>query len=219
MVRALLLLVKLGKISAFHSKMRYFPCVCEGLIAFLTAWQGEGMALGTKVTSTHESQALFNRAQEQIRRNRSREALHHLREALSIAPYNPHYLSLYGYCLAKERKAYDTAVDLCKRALRLKPSDPDLLVNLGRVLRLSGDKATAHGTFLRAWERRNGHTGAATELSRMGVRRRPVIPLVPRSHWSNKYLGMVRARIERLFQGHRLSRYFSNRINIRIGSR
>ena len=177
------------------------------------------MALETKVTSTHESQALFNRAQEEIRRNRFREALHHLREALSIAPYNPHYLSLYGYCLAKERKTYDTAVDLCQRALRLRPSDPDLLVNLGRVLRLGGDKVTAHGTFLRAWEKKKGHTGAATELSRMGVRRRPVIPFVPRSHWSNKYLGMVRARIERSLQRYRFSRFFTNRINIHLGSR
>jgi Flp pilus assembly protein TadD len=158
------------------------------------------MALKTKITSTHESQALFNRAQEQISRNRFREALHHLRQALDIAPYNPHYLSLYGFCLAKERETYDTAIELCRRALRLKPSDPDLLVNLGRVLRLSGDKPEAHGTFLKAWEKRKGHSGAATELSRMGVRRRPVLPFLPRSHWSNKYLGILRARIERMFQ-------------------
>jgi Flp pilus assembly protein TadD len=159
-----------------------------------------GMTLKTKITSTHESQALFNRAQEQISRNRFREALHHLRQALEIAPYNPQYLSLYGYCLAKDRQAYGTATDLCRRALRLKPSDPDILVNLGRVLRLSGDNSNAHGTFIKAWERRKGHSGAATELSRMGIRRRPVLPFIPRSHWSNKYLGILRARIERLFQ-------------------
>jgi Flp pilus assembly protein TadD len=162
-----------------------------------------GMALETKVASTHESQALYNRAQKLISRSRFRDALHHLREALSIAPYNAQYLSLYGYCLARERETYDTAIDLCQRALRLKPSDPDLLVNLGKVHRLSGNKLTAHGTFIRAWERKKGHSGAATELSRMGIRRRPVIPFLPRSHWSNKYLGIIRAKIERLFQRHR----------------
>lgn len=161
------------------------------------------MALKTKNGSTHESQALYNRAQEQISRNRFRDALHHLREALDISPYNPQYLSLYGYCLAKERKTYDTAIDLCKRALRLKPSDPDIIVNLGRVLRLSGDNSTAHSTFLKAWEKKKGHSGAATELSRMGIRRRPVIPFLPRSQWCNKYLGIMRAKIIRLFQGDR----------------
>jgi Flp pilus assembly protein TadD len=200
MAPTLLPLPKPGNIPVSYGKMRTFLRAWHAAIAFRENGEENGMALKTKITSTHESQALFNRAQEQINRNRHREALHHLRKALEISPYNPHYLSLYGYCLAKERETYDTAIDLCKRALRLKPSDADILVNLGRVQRLSGDNSNAHGTFLRAWEKKKGHSGAATELSRMGVRRRPVLPFLPRSHWSNKYLGMLRAKIERFFQ-------------------
>jgi Flp pilus assembly protein TadD len=157
-----------------------------------------------RAASTHESQALFNLAQEKMNRSRFRDAIRHLREALAIAPDNPTYLSTYGYCLARENEAFSTAVNLCRRAVKLKPGDPDLLVNLGRVLRLSGDKNNAHLAFLEAWERKKGHVGAATELRRMGVRRPPVLPFLSRSNPINKYLGMVRARLERLALGRAL---------------
>ena len=157
-----------------------------------------------KVSSTHESQALFNLAQEKMNRNRFRDATRYMREALAIAPDNPTYLSTYGYCLARENEAFGTAVSLCRRAIKLKPGDPDLLVNLGRVLRLSGEKNSAHQAFLDAWERKRGHIGAATELRRMGVRRHPVLPFLSRSNPVNKYLGKIRARLERLALGRAL---------------
>jgi Flp pilus assembly protein TadD len=157
-----------------------------------------------KESSTHESQALFNLAEEKINHNHFREAMDHLREALSIAPNNPDYLSAYGVCLAKERRSYDTALKLCRRALKIKPGNPDLLVNLGKVLRLCGDKAGAHEAFLRAWANRKGHSGAASELCRMGVRRPPVLSFISRSHWLNKYLGMFRAKLERIVLGKAL---------------
>ena len=157
-----------------------------------------------KASSTHESQALYNLAQEKINHNRFQDAIGHLREALAIAPDNPVYLSLYGFCLAKQNKSYDTAINLCRRAIKLKSKDPDLLVNLGRVLRLSGDKDGAHRAFLEAWDRKKGHTGAATELCRMGVRRKSVLPFLSRSNPVNKYLGKVRAQIERLALGKAL---------------
>ncbi|NIM19216.1 MAG: tetratricopeptide repeat protein [Candidatus Latescibacteria bacterium] len=155
----------------------------------------------TKASSTHESHVLYNLAQAKINNNKYEEALGHLREALAIAPDNPDYLSTYGYCLAKERESYDKALELCRRALKIKPADPDLLVNLGRVLRLSGDFHAAHEMFLRAWEKQKGHSGAAAELCRMGVRRPPVFTFLPRSHWCNKYVGKIRAKIERLRYG------------------
>ena len=157
-----------------------------------------------KTSSTHESQALYNLAEKKINHNHFRDAIEYLREALAIAPNNPAYLSLYGFCLAKEKESFDTAINLCRRAVKLKPGDPDLLVSLGRVLRLSGDINGAHRIFLEAWARKKGHTGAATELCRMGVRRRPVLPFLSRVHPVNKYLGMIRARLERLALGKAL---------------
>ncbi len=181
-----------------------YGSVCKISCDLSKGLKGDTMKPVMKAASTHESQALFNLAEEKINHNHFREAMNLLREALSIAPNNPDYLSAYGVCLAKERESYDTAIELCRRALKIKPNDPDLLVNLGKVLRLRGDKAAAHEAFLRAWINRKGHSGAAAELCRMGVRRPPVLSFLPRSHWFNKYLGMIRAKLERIVLGKAL---------------
>ena len=147
--------------------------------------------------TTSESRTLYALALEKIKRNLFREALGHLAEALRIAPSNPYYRSHFGYCLAQVEKDFERAIHVCRQASDSRPLDPDLHVNLGRVYRLKGDNAEAHKAFSQAWHLRKGHAGAAAELSRMGVRRPPVIELLPRSHWFNRYLGILRAKIER----------------------
>lgn len=154
--------------------------------------------------STLESQALYNLALESISRNRYGEALAHLREALRIAPENPAYLSSFGLCLAYAAEDFDMAVKFCRRALMYQPNDPVLLVNLGKVYRLKGDKSSAYAVFLDAWQRDKRHPAPATELSRMGIRRPPVIQSLPRSHWCNKYLGIIRATIMRFILRRRI---------------
>ncbi len=146
---------------------------------------------------THESQVLFNRALEMLSRNNVGEALRHLEDALRIAPNNAAYLSHYGLCVAMERHDFESARELCRRAVRMAPSDPMPRVNLGRVLRLEGDNRAAYETFLRAWRLDRSHPAAAAELSRMGIRRPPVLRFLPRSHWLNVHLGRLRARLMR----------------------
>lgn len=154
--------------------------------------------------ATSESRTLYDLALEKIKRSNFREALGHLTEALRIAPTNPYYRSYFGYCIALVQGDFDRAVHLCRQASDSRPTDPDLYVNLGRVYRLKGDNASAHKAFSQAWHLRRGHPAAAAELARMGVRRPPVLSIFPRSHWVNKLLGMVRARIERALpaRGH-----------------
>ncbi len=147
--------------------------------------------------ATSESRTLYNLALEKIKRSNFREALGHLTEALRIAPSNPFYRSYFGYCLGQVEGDFDRAVHFCRQASDSRPFDPDLHVNLGRVYRLKGDRAAAHRAFSQAWHLCKGHPTAAAELARMGVRRPAVIPLIPRSHWCNRWLGIIRATIER----------------------
>ncbi len=147
--------------------------------------------------TTAESRTLYNVALEKIKRNQLKEALGHLSEALRIAPTNPYYRSYFGYCLALTEGDFDRAVQFCRQASDSRPLDPDLHVNLGRVYRLKGDNGAAYQCFVQAWHLCKGHSGAAAELARMGVRRPAVLSFLPRSHWCNKYLGILRARIER----------------------
>jgi len=140
-------------------------------------------------------------ALEKIKRSNYKEALIHLSEALRIAPTNPFYRSYFGYCLALVQGDFDRAVHFCRQASDSRPLDPDLHVNLGRVYRLRGDRAAAHQSFTQAWHLCKGHSAAAAELARMGVRRPPVLALLARGHWLNRWLGRVRVRFERHLRG------------------
>jgi Flp pilus assembly protein TadD len=160
--------------------------------------------LGAYRDATLESQTLFNVAVEKVKRNNFREALGNLVEAIRIAPTNPSYRSYFGFCLAHVDGDFERAIRFCRGASEARPLDPVLHVNLGKVYKLNGDNSSAHKEFVRAWQVCRGHPSAAAELTRMGVRRPPVVGFLSRSHWFNKYLGVVRATLERRLLGRRM---------------
>jgi Flp pilus assembly protein TadD len=149
------------------------------------------------VTDTHESDVLYSQAMELISRNHMREAMKRFEEALQISPNNAVYMSHYGVCVAIEKEDIPAARKLCERAVKMDPKNPVARVNLGKVQRLQGDNELAHKTFIQAWKTDKTHPAAASELSRMGIRRPPVFSFLSRTHWLNKKFGMLRARFER----------------------
>jgi tetratricopeptide (TPR) repeat protein len=149
-------------------------------------------------TGTHESNVLFNRAVELVSRNRAGAARKQLEMALQICPQHAAYLSLYGLCVAAESEDYESARRICERAVRMNPRDPLGRVNLGKVLRMEGDNEGAYEEFLTAWKMDRTHPAPAAELSRMGIRRPPLLRFLPRSHWANIHLGRLRSRVLRL---------------------
>jgi Flp pilus assembly protein TadD len=163
------------------------------------------MELATNAETTLESHSFYNRALEMIQRNRYKVALDQLIKALRISPGNPIYLSYFGLCLAHVEHDYGRAIRVCRQAIMVLSRDPVLRVNLGKVYKLTGDKASAHKEFLRAWELNNEHPSTAAELARMGIRRPPFFTFLPRRHWVNRYLGVARAFLERKLVGHRQS--------------
>jgi thioredoxin-like negative regulator of GroEL len=148
-------------------------------------------------TDTHESEVLFSQAMELLSRNHILAASKRFEEALQISPNNALYLSYYGLCVATERSDHASAIKLCERAVNMDPKNPVIRVNLGKVHRLKGDNSRAYESFLDAWKTDKSHPSAAVELSRMGIRRPPVLPFLSRSHWLNRRLGMLRALLER----------------------
>ena len=170
---------------------------------FHTASQGTLMVDPYRGT-TSESRTLYDLALEKIKRSNFREALGHLADALRIAPSNPFYRSYFGYCLAQVEGDFERAIHFCRQASDSRPLDPDLHVNLGRVYRLKGDRQAAHQAFSQAWHLCKGHPAAAAELARMGVRRPAVLEFLPRSHWCNRWLGIIRVKIDRAFPKQRM---------------
>ncbi len=154
-----------------------------------------------KRNGTHESNVLFNRALELLNRNKVDAARKQLEMALQICPQQPSYLSLYGLCVAVESEDYESARRICEKAVRMSPNDPLNRVNLGKVFRLEGNTGAAYGEFLTAWKLDRMHPAPASELSRMGIRRPPVLGFLPRSHWLNIRLGRLRATMIRMRPG------------------
>ena len=155
--------------------------------------------------TTHESQVHYNLALDMMSRSRHLEALEHLDGARRMAPRNTTYMSIYGLCIALAGGDFDRALWHCMNAVRAEPFEVTYWVNLGKVHKLRGDNAQAHRSFLKAWSVRSRHPAVATELVRMGVRRRPFFTFLPRRHPVNRYLGVLRAVLERKLVGHRQS--------------
>lgn len=161
------------------------------------------MSMAMQRAATVESQSLFNLALGKISRSRYAEALEHLSEALRIAPGHPAYLSHLGLCLAHAKADYDQAEMVCQQAVDTSPADPAPLVHLARVYRMKGANQLAHAVLLRAHKLNDIHAATAAELTRMGIRRPPFIPFLPRKNPLNVGLGILRAQLERRLLGHR----------------
>jgi len=146
---------------------------------------------------TFESREFYVKAEANIRRNNYGDALKLLEQALKISPENPVYLSTMGMC---ESMMGDSAKgeQMCMLALQLAGNerDPMLYVNFGRVLLERGERMKARDQFMKAYRIDNTNAPAALELSRMGVRKKPVLPFLGRNHPINVYLGKVRHQIK-----------------------
>ena len=86
------------------------------------------------------AEAALNLGLEHLRRNHLSLAAEAFREGLRRSPDHPLILSYYGLCLARLETNYAEALRFCKRAAQHDPYDPTLLVNLGKVYRLIGDR-------------------------------------------------------------------------------
>ena len=69
--------------------------------------------------------------------------------------------------------------------------NPDLCCNLGRLLFLAGQRKEAHQVLVKGYRLQPNHPGIREALSRMGVRRRPVLKFLARENPLNVMLGKM----------------------------
>lgn len=100
--------------------------------------------------------------------------------------------SYYGWCLAMSSNRLDEALSVCEAAARAEFYDPELRLNLGRVYLRAGDRGLAFGSFVSGLRLSPDHQALRREISRLGVRRRPVLQFLSRSHPVNRLLGLWR---------------------------
>lgn len=142
-----------------------------------------------------DAEKLRNQVREGLAEARKGNTLYariHLEDALKQTR-NPEVLAWYGYCLARDKKAFGQAMSLCKEALEAAPDNSDLYLALGRIYLLAGRKRTAISIFNKGLKM-GRNDAIVNQLHRIGLRKAPVLPFLQRDNLLNIYLGLVLSR-------------------------
>jgi tetratricopeptide (TPR) repeat protein len=102
-------------------------------------------------------------------------------------------LSYFGLCLALVQKKYKAAADLCKRAIDLEFYNGDHYANYARVYLLVGNRKKALETAENGLKIAPENDALKRVRSELGVRARPAVPFLDRSHPINVSIGQARA--------------------------
>lgn len=145
----------------------------------------------------HAAENRFQRGLEALNRGRGLEGLALFEAAIELerqhgAPRpQARYLSWYGLALALEGGRVREGVEFCRQAVPLEFYNPELYLNLGRVLMVAGRKREAYDALRKGAALQPSHPGLQRELAKLGRRRRPVVPFLDRSHPVNVALGKL----------------------------
>jgi Flp pilus assembly protein TadD len=160
------------------------------------------LALAFNPSDTEQSEAiqLFRFGLAHLRDGQSFEALAAFRQAASMEPQNPYFLSYYGLALGQASRSWEEAEALCLAALRMKRQIPQLHLNLADLYRCRGRVADAVETLSDAMKYTGRDSRVIDALSRFGARKAPVLTFLRRNHPVNRYLGRMRHRTMSLFR-------------------
>lgn len=145
----------------------------------------------------------LKRGQELLRAGLASAALEHFANAHRAQPEDARLRSYYGWAVATIDHRLERGLALCREALRADPSCADIYLNLARVLMAHGRKAEGIRYLKRGLMVDPHDVALIQEWRRLGMRRAPVLPFLPRRHLCNRLLGRVRGRLMREFVGSR----------------
>lgn len=101
-------------------------------------------------------------------------------------------LSYFGLCLAVMQRKFKVAIDLCRRAMDLEFYNADHFANLARVYMLAGNRRKAIETCEAGFKLAPENDALLQVRKVIGVRARPAVPFLDRSHPINVSLGQAR---------------------------
>ncbi len=159
------------------------------------------LSLAYNFSEGEQSEAIqvFRSGLAHLRDGQSFEALAAFRQAASMEPQNPYFLSYYGLALGQASRNWDEAEALCLAALRKRRQIPQLYLNLAELYRCRGRVADAVETLNDGLRYTASDSRLLDALTIFGRRRPPVLSFLGRSHPLNRYLGKVRHRASGLF--------------------
>ncbi|MDP1759546.1 MAG: tetratricopeptide repeat protein [Thermodesulfovibrionales bacterium] len=116
-------------------------------------------------------------------------------EKAYTAKKTPSIQSYLGMCIALERGKITYGFMLCNEAILQEPENPVHYLNLGRIYQKAGKRVDAIETF-----RKGLSFGDNQEIKRildkLGTRKKPLLPFLPRNNFLNKYTGLMMHRLK-----------------------
>jgi len=101
-------------------------------------------------------------------------------------------LSYFGLCLALVQKKNKPAIDLCKRAIELQFYYVEHYANLAQVYIAAGNRKKALETVQQGLKSHPRDEALLKVRKQLGVRSKPSVPFLDRSHPINVTLGQAR---------------------------
>lgn len=149
----------------------------------------------------------LDKAKVLLNRKKFKSALALIAEGVKAFSDNSLLLSYYGYLTVKYENNYDKGIADCKKAIEMisgtVPYDlefvyPIFYMNLGRAYLAANDRKNAVEVFDRLLSLNAGNKEVLNELKKQKlIRRKPAIPFLKRSNPINKYLGILRHKLEK----------------------
>jgi len=131
----------------------------------------------------------FRRGESALAGGDPAAALEHFEISKRLEPANARYRSFYGLCLGLAERRFDKALELCRSSAKEEFFNPILYLNLAHLHLSFGFKAEGI-RFLRRGLMIDPHNVLILdEMQRLGLRRRPLIGFLRRSHMLNRWLG------------------------------
>jgi tetratricopeptide (TPR) repeat protein len=140
-----------------------------------------------------------------LQKKQYKKALKLLNIALELYPNEPLILSYCGCLEAILNKNYTHGIEICSKAIKLIKEKmpyghefyyPVLYLNLGRTYLASGNKKYAVEAFQKGLIFDDDNKDLLQEIKRLGLRRKPIVRFLPRSHPINKYIGVMLHRLK-----------------------
>ncbi len=128
-------------------------------------------------------------------------ALSCLREAALLEPDHAQIRSTLGLSIARIERDFEQARALCESAAKQEFFNPDLYMNLSSVYLEFGRRSEALRYLRRGQMIDPGHKGIRSAIARLGRRRLPIVPFLPRRHPVNRALGTARNIVISTFVG------------------
>lgn len=143
------------------------------------------------------SKELLKTAIQLLNNRRYADALNSIKKSIEKGGYEsageipPVHLSYLGLITALAENKFRYGATICEKAIKKDFLNPLFYLNLGKVYAAGGYKLKAIEAFNKGLQIDESYNAIIEELKKMGLRRKPIVPFLTRTHTLNKHLGLL----------------------------